>query len=454
MLNIQRIINDPERLYLGDKVPEALLHDPIMGRFNSVFGWAFPISHEEVVELVAFAIQEDLKIIGRGANTGVAGAQTPMTKDELIIDMSKMNNILELDEKTFTLTVEPGVLLGDIHTYVESRGYFYPPDPASKHSSIGGNVATNAGGLRAVKYGTTRDYVKQMKVVLATGETMDLGSLNIKSSSGYDMLNLFIGSEGTLGITTQINLKLLPLPKYTYSILMAFEDVMKATQATLVLLNSGSDPSEIEIFEKDAAFYATKLLNYSLPTDKGNAYLLVEIDGDDKEALNIRLNTILDSVSSLSLESIPLLDREEALKVKKIRDNILIGLMEYTQYEMLDEVVPIDKFATLVAYTKELEKKHELSVLNFGHAGDGNVHTVLMKNELDDKTWKTRRKALLDDLYTKVSELGGLPSAEHGIGIVKKEYLEKMLPATNINYMRKIKAVFDPENRLNPNKVI
>ena len=166
------------------------------------------------------------------------------------------------------------------------------------------------------------------------------------------------------------------------------------------------------------------------------------------------MNTILDSVSSLSLESIPLLDREEALKVKKIRDNILIGLMEYTQYEMLDEVVPIDKFATLVAYTKELEKKHELSVLNFGHAGDGNVHTVLMKNELDDKTWKTRRKALLDDLYTKVSELGGLPSAEHGIGIVKKEYLEKMLPATNINYMRKIKAVFDPENRLNPNKVI
>ena len=228
MLNIQRIINDSERLYLGDKVPEALLHDPIMGRFNSVFGWAFPISHDEVVKLVEFAIQEDLKIIGRGANTGVAGAQTPMTGDELIIDMSKMNNILDLDENTFTLTVEPGVLLGDIHTYVESRGYFYPPDPASKHSSIGGNVATNAGGLRAVKYGTTRDYVKQMKVVLATGETMELGSLNIKSSSGYDMLDLFIGSEGTLGITTEIKLKILPLPKYTYSILMAFDDVMKA----------------------------------------------------------------------------------------------------------------------------------------------------------------------------------------------------------------------------------
>lgn len=453
-MKIQDIIKDNSRLFIGDSIPEQYTIDQYMGTLKPLHAVALPKTHEEIVKLVEYAIQEDLKILARGAGTGVAGAQVPIHGNELIIDVSLMNEIIDLDEETFTLTVQPGVLIGDIHTYVEDRGYFYPPDPASKHSSIGGNVATNAGGLRAVKYGTTRDYVKQIKVILPTAETMDLGSLNIKSSSGYDLLNLFIGSEGTLGITSEIKLKLLPLPKYSYSILLSFEDVFKATEATLVLLNSGVNPSEIELFEKDAAYYATQLLGYDLPSREGNAYLLVEIDGNDQSELDIRLDSILENLKDISLEAIPLTNTDDKAKVKKIRDNILIGLMEYTQYEMLDEVVPINQFANLIAYTKELEEKHGLSVLNFGHAGDGNIHTVLMKNKLTDEQWTTKRKALLDDLYKKVSELGGLPSAEHGIGIVKKEYLEKMTDEINIKYMRAIKKVFDPENRLNPGKVI
>lgn len=453
-MKIQDIIKDDSRLFVGELIPEQYTMDQYMGQLKPLYAVALPKNHEEIVELVKFAIQEDLKIIARGAGTGVAGAQVPIDGNELIIDVSLMNKIIKLDEETFTLTVQPGVLIGDIHEYVESRGYFYAPDPASKHSSIGGNVATNAGGLRAVKYGVTRDYVKQLKVVLPTAETMELGSLNIKSSSGYDLLNLFIGSEGTLGITTEIKLKIIPLPKQSYSILLSFEDVFKATEATLTLLNSGADPSEIELFEKDAVYYATQLLGYQLPTKQGNAYLLVEIDGNDRSELDIRLDSVIESVKHLALESVALTNAEEKLNVKKIRDNILIGLMEYTMYEMLDEVVPINQFANLIAYTKELEKKHGLSVLNFGHAGDGNIHTVLMKNDLSDEEWTTKRKALLDDLYERVSELGGLPSAEHGIGIVKKEYLEKMTADVNLKYMRAIKAMFDPENRLNPGKVI
>ena len=170
-----------------------------------------PKTHEEVVAIVQFAKEKKLTLIARGAGTGVAGSQVPVHGEELIIDLKLMNQIGELDEETFTLTVEPGALVGDIHQFVESKGYFYPPDPASKHSSIGGNIATNAGGLRAVKYGTTRDYVREMTVVLPSGEEMTLGSLNIKASSGYDLLDLFIGSEGTLGITTQIKLRLLPI---------------------------------------------------------------------------------------------------------------------------------------------------------------------------------------------------------------------------------------------------
>lgn len=412
-----------------------------------------PKTHEEVVAIVQFAKEKKLTLIARGAGTGVAGSQVPVHGEELIIDLKLMNQIGELDEETFTLTVEPGALVGDIHQFVESKGYFYPPDPASKHSSIGGNVATNAGGLRAVKYGTTRDYVREMTVVLPSGEEMTLGSLNIKASSGYDLLDLFIGSEGTLGITTQIKLRLLPLPEATQTALIAFDDVFKATEATLAILSSGADPAEVELFEKDAVYYAEQYLGYSLQARQGEAFLLVEIDGNDEDELTARMDMIIEAVANLSLEMIPLIIEEEATKARMIRDNILIGLMEFTEYEMLDEVVPINKFGELIEYTKILQEKHGLSIINFGHSGDGNVHTILMRGELTEEEWETKRAALLDDLYQKVQDLGGLPSAEHGIGTVKKDYLEKMADAVNLDYMRKIKAVFDPDNRLNPGKL-
>jgi FAD/FMN-containing dehydrogenases len=452
-MKLQEIIKETSRLFIGEDVPSEYLTDPYIQEIPNVYAVALPTSHEEVVGLVKFAKEEQLTIIARGAGTGVAGAQVPIHGEELIIDLKLMNRILDLDEETFTLTVEPGALVGEIHQHVESLGYFYPPDPASKHSSIGGNVATNAGGLRAVKYGTTRDYVREMTVVLPSGEEMTLGSLNIKSSSGYDLLDLFIGSEGTLGITTQIKLRLLPLPEVTQAILISFEDVFKATEGTLAILASGAGPSEVELFEKDAVRYAEQHLGYPLQTQIGDAYLLVELDGNDELELTARTNTVLEVTESLSLETIPLTDPDEARKARLIRDNILIGLMEFTEYEMLDEVVPINKFAELIEYTKGLQEKHGLSVLNFGHSGDGNVHTILMRGELTEEEWQTRRKVLLDDLYQKVQELGGLPSAEHGIGTVKKPYLEKMTDDVNIKYMRKIKEVFDPENRLNPGKL-
>lgn len=452
-MRIEDIIADETRLFLGEDVPAVYLTDHYVAEVPKIFGVALPKTHEEVVELVEFARQEDLPLIARGAGTGVAGSQVPICGNDLIIDVKLMNKILKLDEETFTLTVEPGVLVGEIHDYVESRGYFYPPDPASKHSSIGGNIATNAGGLRAVKYGTTRDYVREMTVVLATGESLTLGSLNIKSSSGYDLLDLFIGSEGTLGITTEIKLRLLPLPQISRGVLLAFEDVFAATTATLAILQSGADPSEIELFEKEAVSYAEAYLKYRLQSQAGAAYLLVGLAGNDDREVAARLELILEATKELAVETVPLVEKEEALKAMRIRDNILIGLMEFTQYEMLDEVVPINKFAELIEYTKKLQEIHDLQVLNFGHAGDGNVHTILMRGELSEAEWEERRAALLDDLYAKVLELGGLPSAEHGIGLVKKPYLEKMTADVNLKYMRAIKAVFDPDNRLNPGKI-
>ncbi|HIZ71601.1 MAG TPA: FAD-binding oxidoreductase [Candidatus Atopostipes pullistercoris] len=452
-MELQEIIKEKDRLFIGEEVPKEYLTDPYIEKIPDVYAVALPTRHEEVVELVKFAKEKQLTIIARGAGTGVAGAQVPIHGQELIIDVKLMNRILGLDEETFTLTVEPGVLVGDIHQYVESLGYFYPPDPASKHSSIGGNVATNAGGIRAVKYGVTRDYVREMTVVLPSGEEMTLGSLNIKSSSGYDLLDLFIGSEGTLGITTEIKLRLLPLPEMEQTMLISFEDVFKATEGALAILASGANPSEIELFEKEAVYYAEEHLGYPLQSQLGEAYLLVALDGNNELELKARINTIINDIEPLSLEILSFTDSDEARKAKLIRDNILIGLMEFTQYEMLDEVVPINKFAELIHYTKGLQEKHGLRVLNFGHSGDGNVHTILMRGDLTDEEWQTRRKALLDDLYIKVKELGGLPSAEHGIGTVKKPYLEEMTDDVNLQYMRKIKEIFDPENRLNPGKL-
>lgn len=451
-MKLEDIITDQDRLFVGEDVPAEYLTDQYIQDIKPIHAVALAETHEEVVELVKYAEHEGLTVVPRGAATSVAGAHVPVAGNELIIDLHRMNKIVDLDEETFTLTVEPGVLLSEIHTYLESRGYFYPPDPASKHSSIGGNVSTNAGGLRAVKYGTTRDFVKAMTVVLISGETLELGSLNVKNSSGYDLIDLFIGSEGTLGITTEIKLHFLPLPELKETVLISFEDVSKAAAATIAILASGADVAELELFERDAVVYAEQHLGYPLQLQDGQAYLLAVVDGNDRAELEVRANLVLEAAEPFALQVLPL-EGEEADRAKLLRDNILIGLMEFTQYDMLDEVVPINKFAELIDYTKHLQDKHGINVLNFGHAGDGNVHTILMREDLSAEEWAIRRTALLDDLYAKVHELGGLPAGEHGIGYSKRDYLIKMTDDVNIKYMRKIKAAFDPENRLNPGKL-
>jgi len=452
-MHLKDIINDNNRLFMEDRIPEEYKTDYFYHTVADMHAVALPINTDEVIGLVKYSVQKDIPIVVRGAGTGVTGAQVPFVGGELVIDMKLMNRILDLDEETMTLTVEPGVLLQDIQELVEQRGYFYPPDPGSKHSTIGGNVATNAGGMRAVKYGTTRDYVRELEVVLPDGNLVTLGSLNIKNSSGYDLKNLFIGSEGTLGITTKIKLKLLSLPKYKQSILLAFDSLQEASNAVITILKNGIEPTALELFEKGTIEYSERYLNMKLQSQLGKAYILMTIDGNDKDVLNHQIITVNHLLSNKSREIIVLGNDEEEKKAWKLRDNILVALMQFTQYEMLDEVVPINKIAELINYTKELQDKHGIEVINFGHAGDGNIHTVLMKGDLSEDDWQMKRKAYLDDLYQKVGELGGLPSAEHGIGLLKKPYLEKMKNPVELNLMKTIKNAIDPQNRLNPGKI-
>ncbi|WP_339226996.1 FAD-binding oxidoreductase [Oceanobacillus sp. FSL K6-2867] len=452
-MQLQDIITDKERLFLKEEVPEVYKTDIFYKEVAAVHAVALPNTTQEVIDLVKFANTENIPIIARGAGTGVAGSQVPINGGELIVDVHQMNRILALDEETMTLTVEPGVQLSEIQAFVESKGYFYPPDPGSKNSTIGGNIATNAGGMRAVKYGTTRDYVRELEVVLPDGEKVTLGSLNIKSSSGYDLKNLFIGSEGTLGITTKIKLKVLPLPQYKQSVLLAFHTLKAATNGVLAILQNGIEPTALELFERGTIEYSEKYTKVSLQSQKGEAYVLMTIDSNEEETVSHKVDMVKSILKDQAAEIIPLLSKEEEERAWLLRDNILVALMQFTEYEMLDEVVPINKFSEMINYTKELQTKHGLKVINFGHAGDGNIHTVLMKEDLDEATWQVRRQALLDDLYKKVNELGGLPSAEHGIGIIKKFYLEKMRNPVELELMRKIKNAIDPDNRLNPGKL-
>lgn len=452
---LKAIIIDEDRLFLNDEIPDEYRYDDYVKNTGILYAVALPQNKEEIQQLVQFAHSEKIPMIVRGAGTGLSGATAPQG-GELVIDVHLMNRILELDEDTMTLTVEPGVLLGTIHEFVEEKGFFYPPDPGSKHSSIGGNVATNAGGMRAVKYGVTRDYVRQIDIILPDGREMSLGSLNIKSSSGYDLKNLFIGSEGTLGVTTLIKLKLIPLPKAKVSVIAAFENLEHATDAVLEILRNGIDPTTMEFFEKEAINLSEKETHLYFPSQVGNAYLLITLDGDSSESIEARLELLKEIIQRHHvLEVLPLINPEDEYTAWFLRDQLLTAIVNYTEQVTMDEVVPVPHVSELYHYTKVLEEESGLKLISFGHAGDGNLHTCITRGQIEsEEEWKQKRDEVLEKLYGKIHELGGLPSAEHGIGIIKKDYFYKMTDPINIEIMRAIKKVFDPENLMNPNKVL
>lgn len=454
-MSLKEIIADSTRIFEGKDVPEKYLFDEYVGHAKSVYGVALPKTKAEVIALVKFAIQENLAIIARGAGTGLSGATAPV-QNELIIDLHLMNQIIDFDLETLTLTVEPGVLLHEIQEYVESKGFFYPPDPGSKNSSIGGNIATNAGGMRAVKYGVTRDYVRQLEVVLATGEELTLGSVNIKNSSGYDLKDLFIGSEGTLGITTQIKLKVIPLPKASLSLIVAFPTLKESTDAVLTILQNGVDPTALEFFERETIHLSEKENGVLFPSQKGESYLLITLDGDNMDVIHNRVHLLKKSIQPHNALELVVLDTPELEKTAwALRDSLLTAVVNYTEQVTMDETVPINQLSTLYQYTKQLEAESGLSMISFGHAGDGNLHTCVARGTItDQQEWESIRDDVLTKMYAKIKELGGLPSAEHGIGLIKKPYLAKMTDPNYLAYMRKIKQVFDPQGRLNPTKVM
>jgi len=450
---MKTILKDKKRVLIGEEISEKYTFSYYMNVNKNIKAVFMPENTKEVSKIVKYCNENNIVFIPIATATGAVGGQYGIDDNVVLIDLSLMNNVIGFDEESLTVTVEAGVSLGKVHELLDNTPYFYPPDPGSKESTIGGNVATNAGGMRAVKYGTTRHYVKELEVVLPTGEVITVGSLNIKDVSGYNLKDLIIGSEGTLGIVTKIKLKVIPEPKYHQSFILAFDNLNEATSTVLKILKTGYVPTALELFDRKTIEYSEEFTKASFPSTKGSAYVLGTFDSQNKEMLDEIMNLIESNYKTKALEII-ILNEEEEKTAWKLRDNILYALMEFTVYDMLDEVVPIHKFADMISYTKDLEKKYNTTILNFGHAGDGNIHTLLLKEKQTDEEWIKNRKNILDDLYEKVYKLGGLISAEHGVGYTKRDYFLKHTNDINIHVMRQIKKALDPKNLLNPNKVI
>ena len=417
------------------------------------------LSTEEAAAVVKLCYAHNIPVTTRGAGTGLVGGCVPVFGG-VVLSTARMNRILEYDLENFTVTVQPGVLLQQLAEDALSHGCLYPPDPGEKLATLGGNVSTNASGMRGVKYGATRDYVKAMTVVLPTGEVTQFGSAVSKTSSGYNLLHLMIGSEGTLGIITELTLKLIPAPGATISLVVPFADLPTCISTVPKLRHSHLNPQAIEFFEKEILITSETYLEKQVfprvieGTDVG-AYLLITFDGDSMEALE----PTVERAATLLLEAgaLDVLVADTPRKLKEAwaaRSSFLEGIEEQTK--LLDEcdvVVPVSKIADFVLYIKEIDKEFDFEVKMFGHAGDGNLHVYTCSVDMEMDAFVKQVDQFMRKLYAKTTELGGQISGEHGIGMGKVEYLAESVGPVNMRLMEEIKKVFDPKMILNPGKV-
>jgi len=454
-LTALRSICGETRVIARDEIGEDFCHDELSGTHSRPDCLVKALSTAEVAAVMKYAAAHNIPVTPRGSGTGLVGGSVAICGG-ILLDLSGMNRFLELDEENMTLTLEPGVLLMEVGKFVEEHGLFYPPDPGEKTATIGGNISTNAGGMRAVKYGVTRDYIRALEVVLPNGEIMELGGQVAKNSSGYSLKDLIAGSEGTLAIVTRATLRLLPLPKHKISLLVPFPDLPTAIKAVPQVIRASAIPTAVEFMEREVILAAEQFLGRKFPDNSADAYLLLTFDGASKtevasaweEAADICLKCgALDVFISATQE------RNEA--IWSARGAFLEAIKNSTtEMDECDVVVPRRHVAEFVMYSHELQQKHRIRIRSFGHAGDGNLHIYILRDELDEKTWELKLTAVFADLYHKAAELGGKVSGEHGIGFAKRPYLAESLSPAEQMLMQGIKQLFDPKNILNPGKVI
>lgn len=415
----------------------------------------FPESALEVSKIVSLAGMKNIPITPRGAGTGLSGGALPVYGG-IVISTERMNKILSIDAENFQVVVEPGVINDALKIELEKYGLYYPPDPASKGSCfLGGNIAHNSGGPRALKYGVTRDFVLNLEVVLPNGEIIWTGANTLKNSTGYSITHLMIGSEGTLGIVTKIVFKVIPLPKNSQLLLAGFTNAKQACAAVAPILISGANPSAIEFMEKRGIEISAQHLGLNFDfMDACEAYLLIEVDGNDWDAINKETELIAETLYQNQAFDVLLADSADKKEhFWKIRRAIGETVKATSIYKEEDTVVPRAQLPDLLSGVKEIGLKYGFESVCYGHAGDGNLHVNILKGNLSDEFWNGDLKLAIKEIFELCKKLGGTISGEHGIGLVQKEYMPIMFSDFHLQLMRDIKKVFDPKNILNPGKI-
>ncbi len=414
---------------------------------------AFPGSTREIADIMELASRKSFPVVPRGSGSGMTGGSLAI-EGGLVLVTSRLNQIIDVDKDNLTARVQPGVITGEFQAAVEKQKLFYPPDPASAaFSSLGGNVAENAGGPRAVKYGVTRDYVLGMEVVLPTGEIIRTGVQTAKGVAGYDLTRLIVGSEGTLGIITEIRLRLLPLPAGIGTMTAAFQDLRTAAETVSHIIAGGIIPRTIEFLDNPCIRCAENSLRAGLPVDAA-AMLILSVDGmpEENEVALSRLTAICREQGASEVKTAE--TREAADRIWQARKAVSPALFTYAPDKINEDiVVPRSRIPEIVEKIQELGRETGLLTAGFGHAGDGNIHVNVMLDK-NDPAQLQKAKAAIETLFDFTISLGGTLSGEHGIGITKSAFMPKEFGTAEMTLMKKIKTVFDPGNILNPGKIL
>ncbi len=444
----------------GDSINDDYAHDemPIYGAHMPDVV-VMPATTEEVSQIMVVCNQNNVPVTVRGAGTGLVGGATPLYGG-VVLSTERMTDILEFDEDNLTVRVQPGVRLCDLADYADERDLLYPPDPGEKTGSIGGNISTNAGGMRAVMYGTTRDYVLAMTVVLPTGEIVELGRPVAKQSSGYNLMQLIIGSEGTLAIATEITLRLVPKPKASLSFILPFDNIVSAIESVPKIRMANLPTQSIEFMERDivastAQSTGSKVFPEEVNGQKPGAYILVTMIGNDQDDIFTQAETLAEIGDEFGAYDTLVLDQPSQNKAAwDARDSFLDVIKDESEFvDEMDVVVPTNKIPEFLKFACDEGERDGLRIRSFGHAGDGNLHIYCCANDMDLDEFKERAAKVMKACYEKCSQLNGQISGEHGIGHAKKQYLRQSVGDLQMTLMQGIKKVFDPKGILNPGKV-
>ena len=454
VLFFQKAISD-NNVFLDDKTLDEYSHDETedLKFYPSIV--LKPNNTNEISAILKYCNERIIPVTPCGARTGLSGGSLPIMGG-VVLSTENLNSIISIDQRNMQATVEPGVINQIFRDTVEQKGLFYPPDPASKGSSfLGGNLAENSGGPKALKYGVTKDYVLNLEVVLPTGEIIWTGANVLKNSTGYDLTSLMVGSEGTLGVITKIVFKLISLPTKDITLLVPFDSAENACKAVSAIFICGITPSALEFIERDAIDWTIKYTDINMKIeDNVQAHLLIEVDGNDIEQLYVDCEKISDVLNNFNCGDILIADsNEQKDRLWKMRRLVGEAVKSNSIYKEEDTVVPRAELPKLLKGVKKIGEKYGFQSVCYGHAGDGNLHVNIIKGDMSDKKWNNELCKGIREIFTLTKNLGGTISGEHGIGLVQKPYIDIVFSKKEIEIQKEIKKIFDPNNILNPGKI-